>query len=122
MGFSFELMREFRKTSHSKWMGCVDMNSWLCVHSLYPVTISRFLKLWVSFADYRLFYRAVLQKRPSILRSLLIVATQYEFLVVSEVFASEYQVIFWPPVRNPARGEWETGCSTLKHCSKLKYL
>jgi len=31
-------------------------------------------KLYVSFAEYRLFYRALLQKRPIILRSLLIVA------------------------------------------------
>jgi len=31
----------------------------------------------VSFAEYRLFYRALLQKRPMILRSLLIVATPY---------------------------------------------
>jgi len=35
------------------------------------------LKLYVSFAEYRLFYRALLQKRPIILRSLLIVATPY---------------------------------------------
>jgi len=33
------------------------------------------LKLQVSFAKYRLFYRALLQKRPMILRSILIVAT-----------------------------------------------
>jgi len=32
-------------------------------------------KLQVSFAEYSLFYRALLQKRPIILRSLLIVAT-----------------------------------------------
>jgi len=31
------------------------------------------LKLYVSFAEYCLFYRALLQKRPIILRSLLIV-------------------------------------------------
>ena len=35
------------------------------------------LKLWVSFAEYRLFYRALLQNRPIILRSLLIEATPY---------------------------------------------
>ena len=35
------------------------------------------LKLQVSFAEYRLFYRALSQKRPIILRSLLIVATPY---------------------------------------------
>jgi len=33
------------------------------------------LKLKVSFAEYHLFYKALLQKRPIILRSLLIVAT-----------------------------------------------
>jgi len=33
------------------------------------------LKLQVSFAEYRLIYRSLLQKRPIILRSLLIVAT-----------------------------------------------
>jgi len=33
------------------------------------------LELQVSFAEYRLFYREILQKRPIILRSLLIVAT-----------------------------------------------
>ena len=38
------------------------------------------LKLQVSFADYRLFYRAPLQKRPIILRSLLLVATPYPLI------------------------------------------
>jgi len=33
------------------------------------------LKLQVSFAEYSLFYRALLQKRPITARSLLIVAT-----------------------------------------------
>ena len=36
------------------------------------------LKLYVSSVKYSLFYRALLQKRPVILRSLLIVATPYE--------------------------------------------
>jgi len=35
------------------------------------------IKLQVSFAEYRLFSRALLQKRPILLRSLLIVATQW---------------------------------------------
>ena len=35
------------------------------------------LKIQVSFAEYRFFYRAFLQKRPIILRSLLIEATPY---------------------------------------------
>ena len=38
------------------------------------------LKWHVSFAEYRLFYRALLQKRPMILRGLLIVATPYKIL------------------------------------------
>jgi len=37
-------------------------------------------KLSVSFAKYRLFYRALLQKRLILLRSLLIVATSYVYL------------------------------------------
>ena len=39
----------------------------------YMMMIS--LKLLVSFAEYSLFYRALLQRRPIILRSLLIEAT-----------------------------------------------
>jgi len=35
------------------------------------------LKLYVSFAEHSLFYRALLQKRRILLRSLLIVATPY---------------------------------------------
>jgi len=35
-------------------------------------------KLYVSFAEYSLFYRALLQKRPMFVRSLLIVATPYQ--------------------------------------------
>ena len=35
------------------------------------------LKIQVSFAEYSLFYRALLQKRPMFLGSLLIVATSH---------------------------------------------
>jgi len=35
------------------------------------------IKVYVSSAEYRLFYRALLQKRPIILRSLLAEATPY---------------------------------------------
>jgi len=41
------------------------------------------LKLYVSFAEYSLFYTALLQKRHIILRSLLIVATPYANVVTS---------------------------------------
>ena len=44
-------------------------------------TISRLLKITSLFCRIRLFYRAVLQKRPIILRSLLIVATPYKSIV-----------------------------------------
>jgi len=36
------------------------------------------IRLWVSFAEYRLFYRALLQKRPIILSILLTEATPYQ--------------------------------------------
>jgi len=41
-------------------------------------------KLWISFAEYSLFYRALLLKRPIISRSLLIEATPYAIEVVSD--------------------------------------
>ena len=36
------------------------------------------IKWWVSFAEYSLFYRALLQKRPTLLSILLTEATQYK--------------------------------------------
>ena len=47
------------------------------------------LKLQVSFAEYNLFHMALLQKRPMILRSLLIVATPYE---IKDLFACKREV------------------------------
>ena len=44
-----------------------------------------FLKLQVSFAEYSLFYRSLLQKRPMILRSLLIVATLYLYILIKTI-------------------------------------
>jgi len=38
------------------------------------------LKLQVSFAEYRLFYRSLLQKRPTLLRSLQVAATPYALM------------------------------------------
>jgi len=46
-------------------------------HSMGWLRLVGSLKLQVPFAEYRLFYRALLQKRPMILRSLLIIATPY---------------------------------------------
>jgi len=43
-------------------------------------TVSRIDKLYVSFAEYCLFYRALLQKKPIILSILLTVATPYDLL------------------------------------------
>jgi len=56
-----------------------------CVYCLFMgwLRLVGSLKSYVSFAEYRLFYRALLQKRPMILRSLLIVATPY--------------LLMWPP-------------------------
>ena len=48
------------------WCARIDMG-WLRLAGSW--------KLQVSFAEYRLFYRALLQKRPRILRSLLIMAS-----------------------------------------------
>ena len=49
-------------------------------HFYGVATIGRLLKITGLFAEYRLFHRALLRKRPVILRSLLMVATPYCFL------------------------------------------
>jgi len=50
------------------------------------------LKLCVSFAEYSFFYRALLQKRPMILRSLLILATPYvTWMFALENFSQMYE-------------------------------
>jgi len=53
----------------------------VCIYTYWVVTISSLLqKLYVSFAEYDLFYRALFKKRPIILRSLLIVAIPYMYV------------------------------------------
>jgi len=73
-------------TSIAHQYGQLWYSSWVSKHlqeASYVSTIGWLrwvgsLKLWVSFAEYRLFYRALLQTRPRLLRSLLFVATPYE--------------------------------------------
>jgi len=53
-----------------------------CKNRYGVATINRLLEI-IGFAEYRLFHRALLQKRPIILRILLIVATQLHSLCYS---------------------------------------
>jgi len=53
------------------------------------------LKVQVSFAEYRLFYRALLQKRPIILRSLLIVAAPYTRPECAAVWWAPHNQVSW---------------------------
>ena len=62
-----QVTRRCSSHSHMAWLRLVDSS-----------------KLYVSFAEYRLFYIAFLQKRPIILRSLLIVATPYDTTLANE--------------------------------------
>jgi len=61
-----------------RWVGTVTNQSVTPVthscHLLSHILLVGSLKSKVSFAEYRLFYRALLQKRPIILRSLQVVA------------------------------------------------
>jgi len=68
--------------SVSLWISCIHMDI-TCCNPRRPIDMGRLrsvgsLKLQVSFAEYHLFYRALLQKRPIVLQSLLIVATPYD--------------------------------------------
>ena len=69
-----------------------------------------FLKLAVSFAEYHLFYRALLQKRPKISRSPLVIATPYlvRLAANSLTFA------------NLCLGRHTTGL-TATHCTTLQH-
>jgi len=72
----WELDHVFTKNSVSRGYSCFCLTeSCLCMYGV--PTISRLLKIIGLFAEYSLFYWALLQKRPMILRSLLIVATPY---------------------------------------------
>ena len=70
----------------------------LCMYSHFHMGWLRLvgsLKLQVSFAECSLFYRVLLQKRPRILRSLLVVATPY----TTDVTTSDSTIsAFRPPV------------------------
>jgi len=64
------------------WFMCVWHDSFLCVAWLIHMGWVRLvgsLKLYVSFAEYGLFFRALLQKRRIIKRSLLFRATPYQW-------------------------------------------
>jgi len=55
----------------------------ICIHvhtCMRRLRLVGSLKVYVSFTEYSLFYKALLQQRPIILRSLLIVATPYTYL------------------------------------------
>jgi len=61
------------------------------------------LKSKVSFAEYHLFNRALLQRRPIISRSLLIVATPYPIFYVSYIINTLHHIyysylLFFPPL------------------------
>jgi len=70
------------------------------------------LTLQVSFVEYYQFYRALLQKRPVILRSLLIVATPYHKVVTSYVQPIAFGVSFNLTLQSQSpwslfKGMWE---------------
>jgi len=64
---------------------CIMHSKYICMcrmHSTYMgwLQLVGSLKLQISCAEYTLFYRALLQKRPIILRSLVVAATAYEYM------------------------------------------
>ena len=79
------------------------------------------LKIQVSFAEYGLFYRALLQKRPMFLGSLRIAATSYLIYYLCIIY---YYLIFnrfW----DSANQHTATHCNTLQHtathCDTLQH-
>jgi len=95
-------------------VGCCSTIGWLWLVGS--------LKLQVSFAEYSLFYRALLQKRPIFLGSLLIVATPYRtcdgthsnvhhadsFVHITSLTHTCVNDIFFPP--QSQQGMYKTKC------------
>jgi len=71
------------------------------------------LKLWVSFAEYSLYYRAFLQKRPIILRSLLSEVTPYMYGVTPSTFTIQlcYSIHYITP-----------STFTVRICNSIHYI
>jgi len=69
---STKLLVRYKWVTSHIWVNHVSHMGWL--------RLVGSLKLQVSFTEDRLFYRSLLQKRPVILRSLLSVATPYEWI------------------------------------------
>jgi len=65
--------------THWAWSRCPCFHMWTWFLMGWLRLVGSF-KLQVSFAEYRLFGWVLLQKRPMILRSLLVVATPYQVL------------------------------------------
>jgi len=63
----------------------IKYNTMLCESDMGWLCLVGSLKTQVSFAEYSLFYTALLQKRPMFLGSRLIVATPYHVHCVNEV-------------------------------------
>jgi len=94
------------------------------------------LKFKVSFAEYSLFHRALLQKRPIIVRSLLILATPYNTLwhsplqklrprnppywetQISRFLVKHFKLRFWFKL-NLYRGIWDSWCCGFQGCGIL---
>jgi len=77
-------------------------------------------KLYVSFAEYRLLYRALLPKRPTILRSLLILATPYWIIDAWRIWIKPHSYVHCNTLQHTA-----THCNTLQHtathCNTLQH-
>jgi len=76
-----------------KIFGKVDKRIYLVNQPMGWLQLVGSLKLQVSSAEYSLFYRALLQKRPIILRCLLIVATPYKSLKISWAYLGSRVVL-----------------------------
>jgi len=105
-------------TNIYKYVGCQKYGGCPCILAGMKGRVFEFLSIgWlrlvgsltlqVSFAEYSLFYSALLQKRPMILRSLLIVATPYEYLQVCRASCVSVSVCERERVRERKR---DVGC------------
>ena len=80
LAFRFELLRERerKKKTEGKRANTRTCPRGSQVRDMWSLRLAGSLKLKVSFAEYSLFNTALLQKRPVISRSILVVATPWQ--------------------------------------------
>jgi len=105
---------------HCAWISLSRRPKYVYIHTMGWIRLVGTLKVQVSIAEYKPFYRALLQKKPIILRSLRIVATPYTILIHYDtfVYTNEYIAQINTYTYSYAMTNWLVPCTYSLHYVK----